>query len=167
MPEPPSPDSPMPEPEACWNLSRNCSISPKGLMLNIAALVGVLCAIGLGFWLAGYPIVFVLCAVDAVALASAFLVHAAHAVDGERIVVAGQTIEVHAKRGLRSRIFRLNSAWTRLEGPGGTRPPALCCGPTRVPVGVYLTLAERRQFAADFRRTVTCGGNPHRIPHPS
>jgi len=133
-------------------------------MLNVAALASLLCAIGLGFWLAGYPVVFVLCAVDAVALAAAVLVHAVHAVDGEKVVFTGQTIEVHAKRGLHSRAFRLNSAWTRLEDPGGTRPPTLCCGSTRVPLGVYLTPAERRQFTAEFRRTVACGSRSHRIP---
>jgi uncharacterized membrane protein len=154
------------QPLASWNLTRNCAMSPGGFMLHVAAASALSCLIGLGFWAAGYPLVLAFCLCQSLALAAAALAHAVHAVDGERIVLTAQTLEVHATRGLRARTFRLDPSWTRLEGAAGPGAPALRSGSTRVPVAVYLTAAERRHFAAEFNRTLAHRKELFHVRHP-
>ena len=146
-----------------WNLTRNIAMTPRAFMLHVGAAAGASCAIGVGFWVAGYPVVFGFCACQALALAAAVACHAAHALDGEQLVLTGRTLEVQCRRGFRSTTVRLDPCWTRLEGAQGAAPPALCSGRIRVPVAVYLADTQRRRFAADFSRTlaaVRTAGSP-------
>jgi len=135
-----------------WNLTRNISMTPRAFMLHVGAAAAISCAIGIGFWVAGYPMVFGFCAWQALALGAAVVHHAAHALDGEQLVLTGQTLEVQSRRGFRSTTVHLNPCWTRLECSGDAEPPALCSGRTRIPVAVYLAAAQRARFAADFNR---------------
>jgi uncharacterized membrane protein len=141
-------------PALSWDLRRNLAMTPHAFMLHIGAAAGLSCAIGIGFWIAGYPVVFGFCALQALALAAAFIHQAIHALDGEELVLAGDTLEVHTTRGFRSTTVRLNPSWTRLECGADAEPPALCSGRTCVPVAVYLAEAQRRRFAADFKRVL-------------
>jgi len=138
----------------CWNLRRNLAMTPHAFMLHIGAAAGLSCAIGVGFWIAGYPVVFGFCILQALALAAAFIHQAIHALDGEELVLAGKSLEVHTTRGFRSTTVRLDPCWTRLECRADAEPPALCSGRTCVPVAVYLAAAQRRRFAADFNRVL-------------
>jgi len=141
-------------PALCWNLRRNLAMTPHAFMLHIGAAAGLSCAIGVGFWIAGYPVVFGFCILQALALAAAFIHQAIHALDGEELVLAGRTLEVHTTRGFRSTTVHLDPCWTRLECRADAEPPALCSGRTCVPVAVYLAEAQRRRFAADFNRVL-------------
>jgi uncharacterized membrane protein len=154
------------QPLASWNLTRNCAMSPRGFMLHVAAASALSCLIGLGFWAGGYPLVLAFCICQSLALGVAALAHAVHAVDGERIVLTTQALEVHATRGLRAHTFRLDPYWTRLEDAGGPGSPALRNGATRVPVAVYLTAAERRRFVAEFNRTLAHRKELSHVRHP-
>jgi len=135
-----------------WTLTRNCAMSPQLFALHVAAMCAVLGAIGLGFCIAGYPAILVCCLLQVLALVAAALVHALHAIDGEQIVLGPQALEVHITHGLRSRTVRMHPAWSRLERMDAGRPPALCCGSTRVPVAVHLCDAHRRRFVTEFER---------------
>lgn len=135
-----------------WTLTRNLATTPRIFMLHMGAAAGGSCAIGIGFWIAGYPLVFGFCACQALALLSAMVHYTIHALDGEQLVLTGETLEVQCIRGFRSTTVRLNPCWTRLEFPAGSEPPTLCSGRTRVPVAVHLGAAQRRKFAEDFSR---------------
>ena len=151
-------------PALSWNLRRNLAMTPHVFMLYIGAAAGLSCAIGIGFWILGYPVVLGFCALQALALAAAFIHQAIHALDGEELVLAGETLEVRTMRGFRSTTVRLNACWTRLECSADADAPALCSGRTCVPVAVYLAAAQRRRFAADFNRVlarVRTPGRPH------
>lgn len=155
----------------CWRLRRNLAIPPRVFMLHMGAAGGLSCAIGAGFWLAGYPLVFGFCACQALALAAAVVCHAAHACDGEQLLLAGDTLEVRSTRGFRSTTVRLHCGWTRLELTPGAQPPALCSGRMRVPVGVYLAEPQRRLLAADLRRALAhararTGARERGLPDP-
>jgi len=138
------------QPALSWNLRRNLAMTPHVFLLHIGAAAGLSCAIGIGFWFVGYPVVFGFCALQALALAAAFIHQAIHALDGEELVLAGKTLEVHTTRGFRSTSVRLDPCWTRVECRADAEPPALCSGRTCVPVAVYLAEGQRRRFAADF-----------------
>ena len=119
--------------------------------------------IGIGFWILGYPVVLGFCALQALALAAAFIHQAIHALDGEELVLAGETLEVRTMRGFRSTTVRLNACWTRLECSADADAPALCSGRTCIPVAVYLAEAQRRRFAADFNRVLARVRTPGRL----
>ena len=141
-------------PALSWDLRRNLAMTPHAFMLHIGAAAGLSFIIGIGFWIVGYPVVFGFCALQALTLAAAFIHQAIHALDGEELVLAGDTLEVHTTRGFRSTTVRLNPSWTRLECGADAEPPALCSGRTCVPVAVNLAEAQRRRFAADFKRVL-------------
>jgi uncharacterized membrane protein len=135
-----------------WNLRRNLAMKPRIFMLHIGAAAGISCAIGIGFCIAGYPLVLAFCACQALALLAAMVHYAIHALDGEQLVLTGEALEVRCTRGFRSHTVRLNPCWTRLECTASAEPPMLCSGRTRVPVAVYLAEPQRHRFAAEFSR---------------
>jgi uncharacterized membrane protein len=135
-----------------WNLRRNIAMKPRVFMLHIGAAASISCAIGVGFCIAGYPLVLAFCACQALALLAAMVHYAVHALDGEQLVLTGEALEVRCTRGFRSHTVRLDPCWTRLECTAGAEPPTLCSGRTRVPVAVYLAEPQRRRFAAEFGR---------------
>ena len=143
-----------------WNLRRNIAMKPRVFMLHIGAAAGISCAIGIGFCIAGYPLVLAFCACQALALLAAMLHYAVHALDGEQLVLTGDALEVRCTRGFRSHTVRLDPCWTRLECAAGAEPPTLCSGRTRVPVAVYLAEPQRRRFAAEFSRSLTGARTP-------
>ena len=153
-------DGSAPPAPLCWNLRRNIAMTPHVFMLHIGAAAALSCAVGIGFWVAGYPLVFGFCVLQALALAAAVIHHAIHALDGEQLVLAGETLEVRTTRGFHSTTVCLNPCWTRLECSADAEPPSLRSGRTRVPVAVYLADAQRRRFAADFNRVLAGARTP-------
>jgi uncharacterized membrane protein len=140
---------------------------PHVFMLHIGAAAGVSCAIGIGFCIAGYPLVLGFCACQALALMAAMVHYAVHALDGEHLVLTGEALEVRCTRGFRSHTVRLDPCWTRIECAESAGPPTLCSGRTRVPVAVYLAETQRRRFAGEFSRMLARARVPAAAHHES
>lgn len=68
-----------------WLLRRNCSVTPRQLMAMYLSLCGVSLLVAGFFWSQGATLVLPFAAVELVAVGLAFLVHARHATDRERI----------------------------------------------------------------------------------
>ena len=68
-----------------WVLRRNCSVTPKQLMAMYLSLCGGSLAVAGLFWSQGATLVLPFAAVELVAVGLAFVVHARHATDRERI----------------------------------------------------------------------------------
>lgn len=83
-------------------LRRNCSLSPRGLIAVFSSLVVLSFAFGAGFAALGAWMILPFAGVELLALAAAFVVYAAHAVDGERVRVAGDVLTVEVTQGSRS-----------------------------------------------------------------
>ena len=77
-------------------LKRNCSISPASLGCVFAALAVAALGIGAGFAAAGAWLVLPFAGLEALLLGAAFVAHARHAADYERIELrsGGLTVEV-------------------------------------------------------------------------
>jgi uncharacterized membrane protein len=69
-------------------LKRNCSISPGGMLRVFGLLALASLGIAMGFALAGAWLILPFAGLEVLALGAAFLVHARHATDFERIEVS-------------------------------------------------------------------------------
>ena len=147
MPAPPA--AAAPPPGDAWTLTRRCAIAPRTFFGHIGALGLLLCAVGVGFWVAGYPLVMFFCGCQFAALCGAALVHARHATDGERVCVEDGRVRVASSHGARERVVEVHACWARLErGPSGRL--VLRSGRVELPLGERLTPAQRRVFAEEF-----------------
>lgn len=154
---------PSPSPSPCgqsWTLTRRCAIAPRTFFCHIGALGLLLCAVGIGFWMAGYPLVMLFCGCQFAALCGAALVHARHATDGERVRVEDGRVQVASSRGCREQVLEVRACWARLERrPSGGL--VLRSGRVELPLGDQLTPAQRRVFAEEFAASLAqarCGG---------
>lgn len=82
-----------------WLLRRNCSVTPAQLVWMYAGLCAVSLSIGLWFWQMGAPLVLGFAGIEIVAVGAALWVYARHALDGERIVLQGQSLVVEKAVG--------------------------------------------------------------------
>lgn len=68
-----------------WLMRRNCSVTPRQLMAMYLSLCCVSLAVAGFFWSQGATLVLPFAAVELMAVGLAFLVHARHATDRERV----------------------------------------------------------------------------------
>nr|WP_225784399.1 DUF2244 domain-containing protein [Xenophilus sp. Marseille-Q4582] len=131
-------------------MHRRCALPPEVFALHVGAACAVPGAIGLGFCMAGYPLVLAFCLLQGLALAAAALCHAVHALDGETLELDPQALIVQTQHGLHTRTLRLNPAWARLERPRAGQAPVLCSGALRIALAAQLNGPQRERFAAEF-----------------
>ena len=102
-----------------WVLRRNCSLTPRQALGAYALLSVVSLLVGLGFWLAGAPVVLFFTALELLALAAAVLVYARHATDRETITLDNQELAVEHHHGPALLRTTFRSAWVRVEPRAG------------------------------------------------
>jgi len=100
-----------------WFLRRNCSVTPRQLVMIYLSLCVVSLAIGVMFWFQGATLVLPLAWIELMAVGLAFLVYARHASDGETIRLAGQQLVIEQERGGTLRRSEFRREWVRVE-PG-------------------------------------------------
>jgi len=80
-------------------LRRNCSLSPRALMVVFGSMVGLSFGFGIGFAALGAWLILPFAGVELLALAAAFLIYGAHAADCERVRVEGELLTVEVVDG--------------------------------------------------------------------
>lgn len=95
-------------------VKRNCSLSPRALLVLLAATAGVSFAIGIGFALLGAWMILPFAGLEVAALAAAFYVNGRHAGDFERISLRRGLLKVEVREGDAVREHEFNPAWARL-----------------------------------------------------
>ncbi|MDX1374003.1 MAG: DUF2244 domain-containing protein [Burkholderiales bacterium] len=137
-------------------LKRNCSISPKGMVLVFALLAVVTLGIATGFALAGAWLILPFAGLEVAALVLAFVCTARHAADYERIDAAPGRVRVEVAEG---------RAVRRQEFAGGAlrvhdAPERACvvltgAGAGEIEVGRHLDAERRVALAQTLRRTLS------------
>jgi uncharacterized membrane protein len=131
-------------------LKRNCSISPAGLAGVFAALALAVVAIGLGFAIAGAWLVLPFAGLEVLLLAGAYLLHARHAADYERIVLESGRLTVEVAQAQKT---------SRLEAQA--HEARVCVDKERVllrvareqlELGRHLDAQTRARFAAELQK---------------
>lgn len=103
------------QPDHCWLMVRNCSITPRQLGALYLSLCGVAAVVSLVFWVQGAPLVAPFAVLELVVVGGALLVYARHARDAERIVVEGAHVHIEIARGGHCTQTRWERAWVRVQ----------------------------------------------------
>ena len=100
-----------------WFLRRNCSVTPRQLILIYLSLCVLSLAIGVLFWVKGATLVLPIAWIELVAVGIAFLVYARHASDGETIRLTEGQLVIEQENGGRLSRSEFRREWVRVE-PG-------------------------------------------------
>lgn len=100
-----------------WFLRRNCSVTPRQLVLIYLSLCVLSLAIGVLFWVKGATLVLPIAWIELVAVGVAFLVYARHASDGGTIRLTEGQLVIEQENGGRLSRSEFRREWVRVE-PG-------------------------------------------------
>lgn len=135
-----------------WISRRNCSISPRQLILAYLALsiLSLLVASFFTFYGAWYVLAFSV--IEVLALGCAFIVCGRHANDRECIALESNRLLVELVQSEEVRQFAMDPHWTRVEPPASGRELiSLEANGVKVEVGRFLTEWKRREFARELQ----------------
>ena len=142
-----------------WLMKRNCSVSPRQFVVFYLSLA--LCSLTIAMWLAArgaWPVA-PFTGIELLVVGVAFVIHARHAVDYERIRLYPNRLVIEQMSAERLTQFEFNPRWVRVESGASRRDPVMLVsrGET-VAVGQHLAHYRRAQFANELRATLRrCG----------
>jgi uncharacterized membrane protein len=129
-------------------VKRNCSISPRGLLLVFALLAALAMGIAAAFAALGAWLILPFAGLEVLLLGAAFRLIARHAADQERIELARGRLTVDVGEGGRMRHYELDARLARVRLEEGR---VLIDAPqARLEVGRHLDAASRAGFAAEL-----------------
>lgn len=135
-----------------WLLKRNCSASPRQMLVCVAALSLLSLAIGTFFWVQGASLVMPFAWLEVAALGVALLVYSRHAADSERIQLQPGRLTVEHVHGRHVDRVEFATAWVRIEPAHGDRSLIELSGQgQRISVGRFVRPELRRQLADELR----------------
>lgn len=138
-----------------WLFRRNCALSPNQLGCWFGALGAASLSIAALFAFFGaWPVVPFACIVVG-ALALAFVAHARHALDYERIVVSPGRLVVERSTGGTIACIECEPEWIRVEYDGTRREPIrLVAGRRELTVGCYVPDGKKEELARQLRASL-------------
>ncbi len=124
--------------------------------MQLGMLYGSLCVVSLGisayFWAQGAKMVLGFAMLELIAVATALLVYAKHAVDRERIALHGAQLVVELEKGGRVERCEFNREWVRVEPQADDHSLIELSGQgQRVQVGRFLRPELRPLLAREIR----------------
>jgi uncharacterized membrane protein len=135
-----------------WEFRRNCSVTPGQLAASFALIALVSLTIGAFCWFQGAVLVLPFASLELLAVGTAFLVYARHALDGERIWLEGSVLVVESENAGAVVRREFQRAWVRIEQVAhGQAMIEICCHGQRVPVGRFVRNELRQRVAAELR----------------
>lgn len=136
-----------------WVLKRNCSISPRQLVVVYLTLCAFSLLVAAFFTLHGAWYVLGFAILEMLALGLAFFQFARHATDREHIALIDNYLLIELIQAEHSRQFRLDPRWTRVEPPDAQHELiTLEARGMRVEVGRFLMDRKRREFARELKQ---------------
>lgn len=137
-----------------WDLKRNCSVTPAQLGVALGAIGTVSLLVAVFFWFQGAVLVLPFAMVELLALGAAFLFHARHAADRERIVLqAGRLVVEQESAGRRVR-REFVRGWVRIESAHERDLVEVCGGGVTVRVGRFVRPDLRALLALEMRQAL-------------
>jgi uncharacterized membrane protein len=135
-----------------WEFRRNCSVTPGQLAASFALIALVSLTIGAFCWFQGAILVLPFASLELLAVGTAFLVYARHALDGERIWLEGSVLVVESENAGAVVRREFQRAWVRIEQVAhGQAMIEICSHGQRVLVGRFVRKELRQRVAAELR----------------
>lgn len=147
-------------PALCWQLRRNCRLTPRQMGVAFGAVCVFHLLLALGFWALGFPLISLFACIEVAALAVALVVHARHVLDRETITLAADRLCVEQHCGGRVERIELPAAWVRVHTDGPAALVRLSAGERSVCVGRHLVPAQRPLMARELRRALAGAQRP-------
>lgn len=142
-----------------WMLSRNCALTPRQVGVFYLSLVVASTGIATFFLLRGAWMILPFSILEMFALGIALLVYARHAVDGERVSLRRDALEIESIDGRTHRLTRLDPRGVRVEMDAKPRAAlTVVARGERVVVGRFVCERERRRFARELRHALSLAG---------
>jgi uncharacterized membrane protein len=136
-----------------WTFKRNCSITPRQLAAFYASLACVSLGIATMFWLQGVKMVMPFAWLELLALGTALMVYARHAMDKEEISLNAQQLQVQWQDGSKVHSKRFDTRWLRVQQlptqPGGLIQ--LQCKDETFAIGRFLRPSQRALVTKELR----------------
>jgi uncharacterized membrane protein len=101
----------------CWQMRRNCALTPKQLLQFYIALVCLSLIVATGFYLAGVWMIPIFTALELSAVTIGFLIYCRHALDSETIEIDGKRLIVKKFIGYKETLYEFNTQWAKIEQP--------------------------------------------------
>ena len=143
-----------------WHLKRNCSFTPRQLLVVYLRLCACRLGIGGAFWIQGAPLVLPFAGAELLAVGAAIVIYARHAADSESLVLAPGRLSVACTLGRRIEQADFAPAWVRVEPAHGDGSLIELSGEGRhIAVGRFVRPELRRALADELRaalRRTTC-----------
>lgn len=135
-----------------WVFKKNCSLTPRQLVIWYLSLCAITGSIAAGFWLAGFWIVLPFAGLELLLVGVAFLVYARHASDRESIEISSNELKVEIVLGARLFSKTMPPQWARLEYNGRFKAPlVLKCGRDEIAIGRFIAEVDKTAMHADVR----------------
>jgi len=137
-------------------LSRNCALTPRQLGAFYLSLVAASVSIATVFLLRGAWMILPFSLLEMTALGFALLIYARHAIDGDRVTLRRDTLEIETIDGNRHQLTRFDPRAARVMIDA--RPKAALSVEARgerVTVGRFVCERERRRFARELRQALS------------
>jgi uncharacterized membrane protein len=144
---------------ADWLMKRNCSVSPRQFVCFYASLALFSSAIALSLVARGAWLVLPFTSIELLAVGIAFVIHARHAVDYERIRLFPNRLVIEQMSAERLTRFEFNPRWVRVEQGASPRDSIkLVSRGQTVVLGQHLAHYRRAPFAKELRASLArCG----------
>ncbi|WP_206954667.1 DUF2244 domain-containing protein [Trinickia acidisoli] len=142
-----------------WLMKRNCSVSPRQFVWFYASLALFSSVVAGSQVVRGAWPILLFTGIELLAVGVAFVIHARHAVDYERIRLFPNRLVIEQMSAERLTQYEFNPRWVRVEHGALPRDPVkvVSRGQTVV-VGVHLAQYRRASFASELRATLArCG----------
>ncbi|HEX5769146.1 MAG TPA: DUF2244 domain-containing protein [Burkholderiales bacterium] len=143
----------MDTPQFSRTLKRNCSMSPADLAKVFAALAALVLAIGAGFAAAGAWLVLPFAGLEVLLLGAAFVLHARHAADYERIELQSGRLEVEVTEADRVARYQLQNARVSME----EGRVVLRDAKEEIEIGRHIGAEARAELVAELEKTLIQG----------
>ena len=138
-----------------WSMRRNCSCTPRQMLIFFASTCVVSLGIGTLFWVQGATLVMPFAWLELLAVGAALLLFARHATDRESIHLQSGRLTVEHVSGSRVECVEFTPAWVRVEPQHGDRSLIELSGEgRRIVVGRFVRPEMRRQLAEELRWAV-------------
>ena len=98
-----------------WLMKRNCSFTPKKLILFYISLVFFSLVIAISFLALGVWPILVFTLIEIVAVTIGFLIYSRHALDYEKLVIDGKRLIIEKNSGGKLEQCEFNTDWVQLE----------------------------------------------------
>ena len=135
-----------------WSMRRNCSCTPRQMLVFFASLCVVAIGIGTLFWIQGATLVMPFAWLELLAVGAALVLFARHTTDRESIHLQSGRLTVEHVSASHVERVEFTPAWVRVEPQHGDRSLIELSGEgRRIVVGRFVRPEMRRQLAEELR----------------